>query len=98
MKFTKSIGLISLAFLLVGGESQAEIKLLPGVQYHGAREKLKGRLLFVRLRSGGPGASATSSYFIVNVATGDTKVLLRDTVAPENAGFMSEVRWVRAEE
>jgi hypothetical protein len=46
MNFLASIGSISLSFLLLGGESQAETKLLPGVQYCGGSEKLKGRLVF----------------------------------------------------
>jgi hypothetical protein len=55
------------------------------------------RYALVRLSSTG-GSGATSSYFIVNVTTGDTRVLLRDTVVPEGAGFMSEVSWVRSGE
>jgi hypothetical protein len=51
------------------------------------------RYALVRLSSTG-GTGATSSYFIVNVSTGDTRMLLRDTVGPEGAGFMSEVSWV----
>ena len=53
---------------------------------------------FVFVKYGSIGrADSVCTYFIVNATTGQTRVLLKDTVSSAGGGFMSEVYWVASE-